>query len=194
MTGAPALAAAGTLDPRLVLAAIGLALAALVAWLVLAERRLARRGVARAGPPPAAGATPQAPAGHPRCAWPGSPPPAPGTRGAEILALFGELRPGEALARWTVAWIGEEWQGSIRVGLEDPAGRPFEVEVRRLAPGEDPPPAVAGELGVYLLHVSPGAATEEEHGLGAMALASWLEGVGAPPPPWLRAHQPGPAR
>jgi hypothetical protein len=181
-------AAAG--DARTLLAAVGLALAALVAWLVVAERRQARRARTLAGPTPRA-APAGAVTGHPRCAWPGSPPPPPGSRGAEILALFGELRPGERLARWAIAWIGDEWQGAVRVGLEDAAGEPFEVELRRVAPGAPAPPARAGELGVYLLHVADGAATEEERGLGAMALASWLEGVGGAVPPWLRAHGAG---
>lgn len=189
--GAAALAAVGGADPRLALAAAGLALLALVAWLTLAERRQARRAPGEARPTPEAAATARTVSGHPRCAWPGSPPPAPGSRGAEILALFGELRPGEILARWSVAWIGDEWQGAVRVGLVDAAGQPFEVELRRLGPGL-PPPAVAGELGVYLLHTTGSAVTTEEHGLGAMALASWLEGVGAPAPAWLRPHRASP--
>ncbi|HEX9049928.1 MAG TPA: hypothetical protein VF841_05285, partial [Anaeromyxobacter sp.] len=121
----------------------------------------------------------------PRVAWPGSPPPEPGSRAADVLALFGELRPGEALARWTVGWIGDAWDGAVRVGLIDGEGRAFEVEVRRSAPDAPRPPGTGGALAVYLIHV-PGGPTPEEQGLGAMALASWLEGVGAPAPEWLR--------
>jgi hypothetical protein len=164
---------------RALLVGLGLVVAGLLVRSVLAEWQEARRERRRAA---------ELAAERARCAWPGSPPPAPGSRGAEILALFGELRPGEALSRWTLDWIGEERDGGVRVGLRDAAGSPFQVELRRLAPGGVRPLAVAGELGVYLLHVAEGAATEEERGLGAMVLASWLEGVGAPAPAWLRVH------
>lgn len=166
--------------------AVAIVAIVLLVWLAWRKRTGGRRH--RPGPSTLARDTVD-PMARPRCAWPGSSPPREGSRDAEVLALFGDLRPGEKLARWTLAWIGSECEGRVRVGFIDADGVPFEVELRRLAPGGPVPPGAAGETGVFLVGVPRGSATHEEHGLGAMALASWLDDVGAPTPAWLR---PGP--
>lgn len=175
------LGALGPVRATMLLLAGGMVL--IGAWLVLKERLEAgRRLPAREPPPPPAGAA----VVHPRCAGPGVPPPAPGSRCAEILTLFGDLLPGDVLSRWTVAWIGSEWDGAVRVGMLDSAGSPFELEVRRRDPSGPPAPAVAGGLALYLVGVAGGSVTSEEQGLGAMTLASYLEGVAAQVPEWLQ--------
>jgi hypothetical protein len=153
------------------------------AWLVIREQLEARRRRPRREPPQPAARTAT---GHPRCAGPGIPPPEPGSRCAEVLALFGDLQPGDALSRWTLGWLGQEWNGAVRVGLLDSSGNPFELEVRRRDSSGPPSPAVAGDLALYLVGVASGSVTPEEQGLGAMTLASYLEGVAAPLPEWLQ--------
>lgn len=172
---------AGALGPvRAAMLLLAAALAAGLGVAALADRRRARRRVSpRQAGTPGPGARPLVI----RCAGPGV---TPGPGCAEVLALFGNLQPGDVLARWTLDWIGRTAFGTVRVGMRDAAGEPFELELCRLDPAVAPPPATAGELGLYLVAPVGNQVTPEEQGLGAMTLASYLEGLALPAPAWLR--------
>lgn len=155
------------------------AAAALVARLV---RGRAAREAAASGPPVRA---------EPPCAAEGAGPPPAGSRCEEVLAFFGDLRPGEALARWTLRTIGPVRQGGILVGLTCQDGTTFDVEVRRRDPAGPAAPAEGGVLAIYLRGVPDGAATPEELGLGAMVLLDALLELGTEPPGWLATYRAG---
>lgn len=116
------------------------------------------------------------------------PAPAPGdvAAGADVQAYLGDLV-GQRLGPYTVVSIGALDRGGIPVVLATPAGQAFRVDVLRLEPGVDRTGiGEASAVSVYLRNGGDGAtATDEEQGLGAMALASELtrrERAGAKPP------------
>ena len=106
----------------------------------------------------------------------------------EVRALFGPLAAGAQLDRWTVVEIHDASSGGIPVVMATAAGEKFQVDVLRR---DDAAPGVANtrSLSLYLCNKGDGrTASDEEHGLGAMALAHALaerEAAGAPLPPLL---------
>lgn len=110
-----------------------------------------------------------------------------GTAGGAALALadLPGVVPGAAFGTCSVLGSAREADGAITVQLAGSDGRRFELEVL----GHDartPGVARAGSLAVYVKNRGRGdTATDEEHGLSAMALARHLaehEAAGAPLP------------
>jgi hypothetical protein len=88
--------------------------------------------------------------------------------------VFDELV-GKRLGRCTVVRVDPIVAGAVPVTLRTDGGSEFEVDVLRHDP-ETPGVARAGSLAVFVNNGGSGdKATIEEHGLGAMALARWLE-------------------
>jgi hypothetical protein len=106
---------------------------------------------------------------------------------AELRAFLGDVREGARVDRWTVVAIHGAPGGAVVV-MKTADGELFQVDVLRR---DDGAPAVASSrsLGIYLHNAGRGrAASDEEHGLGAMALAAALdarEAAGARPPALL---------
>jgi hypothetical protein len=83
--------------------------------------------------------------------------------------------PGTKVGRCTVVRVDPVLAGAIPVTLAAADGTEFKVDVLR-HDGETPGVAQGGSLAVFMHNGgSGGKATVEEHGLGAMALAGWLE-------------------
>ncbi len=83
--------------------------------------------------------------------------------------------PGTKVGRCTVVRVDPVLAGAIPVTLAAADGSEFKVDVLR-HDGETPGVARGGSLAVFMHNGgSGGKATVEEHGLGAMALAGWLE-------------------
>ena len=98
----------------------------------------------------------------------------------EVRAAFPCLAPGTAIDRWTVVEVLDPAQGGIPVVMATAAGERFRVDVLR-RDDEQLGVANTGALSLYLVNQGKGATrTNEEHGLGAMALAQAL-GDGALP-------------
>jgi hypothetical protein len=95
------------------------------------------------------------------------------------------IGPGMRFGGSTVRGVGPALLGAIPVRLVDGAGRPFTVDLLRHDP-RTPGVARGGTLGVYLSNDGDGAlATDEAHGLAAMAIARHLgerEAGGSPVP------------
>jgi hypothetical protein len=152
---------------------------------VVAERVALGASPVSSSAAPTASAAPAAPATVPA---------APVSASA-VQALFGSLRPGARVGRWTVVAIHEVRLGAIPVQLATADGDTFQVDVHRR--DEDPlapsAPANTPSLSLYLVNNGVGStATHEEHGLGAMALADALaerEAAGAPVPALLTLRQ-----
>jgi hypothetical protein len=122
---------------------------------------------------------------HPPAAEPCAEHPAPGTRSSEVLALFGELRPGSTLDGWRIAGIYEDDRGCVPVLLAGPDGTRFRIDVLRRDPESPPPPAETEKLALYLSGMRAGSRTPDDCQRGALALATALASVGAEPPRWL---------
>ena len=89
-------------------------------------------------------------------------------------ALFGELRAGSRIDRWTIESV-RQTSGAVTVAMRTGDGERFQVDVLRR---DDAMPGVARtrSLSLYLVNGGRGRlASIEEHGLGAMALAGWLD-------------------
>ncbi len=109
-----------------------------------------------------------------------------------VPAILAPLRPGTRLDRWIVVHVHPVKLGAVPVVLVGEAGAPFQVDVLRRDPGV----SGVGEspsLAVYVANGGAGAQpTHEDHGLAAMALASYLterERAGAPVPELLTHAQ-----
>jgi hypothetical protein len=95
----------------------------------------------------------------------------PGARNALAAA---ELRPNARFGTCEVVSVETTEDGAVRVRLADSAGEPFEIELLGYDP-HAPGVARAGSLSVYMNNRGRGtAATIEEHGLAAMAIAQNL--------------------
>ena len=107
---------------------------------------------------------------------------------AKIPAFFRDLS-GVRIDRWTVARVAGLHLGAVAVVLEAADGDRYQVDV--LARDASGPAGVGNtrSLSVFVANRGDGSvATAEEHGLGAMALASVLaarEARGAKPPTLL---------
>ena len=109
----------------------------------------------------------------------------------EVARLLGDIRPGARLDRWTVESIRGVHMGAIAVVLRTADGTRFQVDVLRrdTVPGARLGVASSAGLSVFLSNRGDGrTATDEELGLGAMALRDALaarEEAGAPLPALL---------
>jgi len=96
------------------------------------------------------------------------------------------------VGRCTLVAVRPIKAGGVPVVLATPSGRTFHVDVLRHDPAT-PGVARGGSLGVYVRNAGGGTrATDEEHGLGAMALAQLLakrEAEGRPIPALLTLRE-----
>jgi hypothetical protein len=90
----------------------------------------------------------------------------------EDTALFDGL-PGMRFSTCEVTAVGDLEHGTIPIAFVDPQGQTFVVDVLRHDPAL-PGVARAGSLGVYIKVGRGQRATDEAHGLAAMALAREL--------------------
>jgi hypothetical protein len=95
--------------------------------------------------------------------------------------------PGNAVGPYQVISVGPVDRGAIAVALSTPSGVEYTVDVLRVDPNESHVGiGAAGRVGVFLRNGGNGqTATDEEQGLGAMALAHELlrrEQAGEQPP------------
>jgi hypothetical protein len=101
------------------------------------------------------------------------------TTGPEVLLRRAGVGPGAVFGSCKVIDVGHDTQGAVSVGLQGSDGRRFVLEVLGHDPGT-PGVASAGRLAVYVNNRGAGdTATDEEHGLAAMALARHLGRRGA---------------
>lgn len=109
----------------------------------------------------------------------------------EVARLLGDIRPGARIDRWTVEAIHGLHMGAIPVVLRTADGARFQVDILRrdTQPGARLGVASCRSLSVFLSNRGDGStATDEEQGLGAMALRDALaqrEADGAPIPALL---------
>lgn len=109
----------------------------------------------------------------------------------EVARLFGDIRAGSRLDRWTVEAIHPVHLGAVPVVLRTADGARFQVDVLRRDPDPGARLGVANtaSLSVFVANRGDGStATDEEQGLGAMALGDALAGreaAGAPIPALL---------
>ncbi len=115
--------------------------------------------------------------------------------GREVTELFGEIVPGTQVGSCTVRSLHARVAGAIPVVLATSAGATFQVDVMRRGCEDDGVKCVASSasLAVYVCNGGDGAhATDEEQGLGAMALGAALAARvanGAPVPPLLTLRE-----
>jgi hypothetical protein len=168
------------IDRRSVLKAVSVAGGAVVASTV-ASRALAQAPVGSPGAPPVPSAGLEGPSAVPP--------------GPEVLALFGPLRPGSPIGACRLVAIHGVRMGTISVVLATSQGERFQVDVLRrdTAPGAPLGVGNTPSLSVFVHNRGSGStATDEEHGLGAMALAAALaqrEAEGAVVPALLTQRQ-----
>jgi hypothetical protein len=100
---------------------------------------------------------------------------APAAPQEQSIALFGELRAGAQLDRWSIVDVERVAAGGIVVTMATQTGERFQVDVLKR---DDAALGVAQtrSLSLYLVNGGDGRlASVEEHGLGAMALGAWLD-------------------
>jgi hypothetical protein len=95
--------------------------------------------------------------------------------GASVKALFGDLRPGSQIDRWTIVQIADVHAGCIPVQMAAADGTRFQIDIALFDPEGPKPVAQTKTLALYLVNGGGGTtSTVEEHGLGVMALAAVL--------------------
>jgi hypothetical protein len=90
------------------------------------------------------------------------------------------LTDGTRVERWTIVEVGTVEGGGVAVSMATESGERFQVDVLAR---DDAAPGVArtASLDLYLCNQGDGhKRSDEEQGLGAMALARALEGVSVP--------------
>ena len=98
----------------------------------------------------------------------------PATTPAPVSGPFADLQPGAAVGACKLVKVGAVAGGSVAFTLMAPDGRAFVVDVMKHDPAT-PGVARAGSLAVYVRNAGGGSKrTDEEQGLGAMALAGLL--------------------
>ncbi len=94
---------------------------------------------------------------------------------AEAVALLGELGPGASVERWTIVAIHPIRHGALPIVLTAPGGTPFQVDVLARDPGGAQGVANTESLSLFVANRGDGGTpTDEDQGLGAMALARAL--------------------
>jgi hypothetical protein len=92
-----------------------------------------------------------------------------------VHALFGDLRAGSTIDRWTLVQIADVHAGCIPVLMATADGSRFQVDIAERDPEGPKGVAETEKLALYLVNGGGGnASTIEEHGLGVMALAAEL--------------------
>jgi len=95
---------------------------------------------------------------------------------SSVKALFGDLRPGTKIDRWTLVEIADVRAGCIPVLMAAADGTRFQVDIAQRDPEGPKPVAETSTLALYLVNGGGGTtSTVEEHGLGVMALAAALK-------------------
>ena len=96
--------------------------------------------------------------------------------GAAVRALFGDLRAGSKIDRWTLIEIADVHAGCIPVLMAAADGTRFQIDIAERDPQGPKPVAETKSLALYLVNGGGGTtSTVEEHGLGVMALAAALK-------------------
>jgi hypothetical protein len=102
------------------------------------------------------------------------------------------IAPGDRFGKAIVTRVGAVLHGAIGVRLIDSTGGSFTVDLLRRDP-ETPGVAQAGSLDAFVMNDGGGVlATNEEHGVAAMAIAQHLadrEAAGAPAPSLLTLRE-----
>lgn len=111
-----------------------------------------------------------------------------------VARLFGDIRPGARLDRWSIEAVHPVRMGAIPVVLRTARGDRFQVDVlRRDVAGGPQGVANTPSLSLFVANRGDGStATDEEQGLGAMALAAALaerESAGAQVPELLTLRE-----
>ena len=115
------------------------------------------------------------------------PPPEPSRRPAGQVEgagreTFATLRVGDRVGRWTLVAIHAERLGAVPIVLQSPGGGRFQVDVLRRdgRPARRQGVSATAGLSLYLSNRGDGqTVTDEEQGLGAMALAARLRDLEA---------------
>ncbi len=93
----------------------------------------------------------------------------------DVRALFGSDSPASVMQRWRIVAVHPIHMGAIPVVMETADGRRYQVDVLRRDPQGPRAVADTERLSLYVQNQGHGAtATDEEQGLGVMALASVL--------------------
>ncbi len=93
----------------------------------------------------------------------------------EVALLFGDIRAGARLDRWVVESVHPIRFGAVPVVLRAAGGARFQVDVLRRDGAGPSGVACTASLSLFVSNRGDGAtATDEEQGLGAMALAAAL--------------------
>jgi hypothetical protein len=86
------------------------------------------------------------------------------------------LSAGTRFGRWTIVRVHPMARGTVRVDVRGNDGQVFALEILARDAFASRPPAEVGALAIHVCNGGDGwAATHEEHGLAAMALAKLLE-------------------
>jgi hypothetical protein len=90
-------------------------------------------------------------------------------------SAFASLMPGQQLDRWTVVRVHPVHLGAVPVVLATEAGQRYQVDVLARDPAGPAGVANTQQLSLFVANHGDGrTATDEEQGLGAMALAEHL--------------------
>ena len=116
------------------------------------------------------------------------------SRDRETVAPLGDaVAVGAVLGRWTVVAVHPVHFGAVPVVLATEDGQRYQVDVLARDPGGPEGVANTQQLSLFVANHGDGrTATDEEQGLGAMALAEHLrarEVAGWSAPPLLTLHQ-----
>lgn len=117
-----------------------------------------------------------------------------GSAADDEAPAFESIAPGHDLGRWTVVRVGAVHLGAVPVVLQTRDGQRYQVDVLARDPQGPPGVAQTERLSLFVVnsHASPQddgqRPTDEEQGLGAMALAHALARE-APPPGLLTLRQ-----
>jgi hypothetical protein len=99
-----------------------------------------------------------------------------------VMAALGSIRPGTDVYGYSVVAVYGVYLGAVPVVLQDKSGDRFQVDVCAKDGGFGAPRAVAHAKGFSFFLANGGdgrLASHEAHGLGAMALAQFLDRQGA---------------
>ena len=93
----------------------------------------------------------------------------------EAVALMGDLRPGVAVERWQIEAVHPVRHGALPVVLSSADGRRYQVDVLARDPKGPQGVANTSALSLFVANRGDGGTpTDEDQGLGAMALARAL--------------------
>lgn len=111
----------------------------------------------------------------------------------DLPALLADLGPGTTIDRWTIVAVHPVMHGAIPIVLEAEDGERFQVDVMAKDPSM-PGVGQSRHFSVFVANAGDGhRATDERHGLGAMALAAALrereQSVAPLPELWTMAER-----